>query len=366
MLSDRDLHELLEYNPQTPVISLYLKTDLTDGSIDTYKLNMRNLLKDVEQKKDADIIERYIEHEYDWSGRSVAVFSCSSKSWLRAYPIAVPLRSRVRIDNKPHVKPLADLWDAYGGYGVVLVDKQSARVFYFHLGELREEEDIWGESIRRTKRGGGSQAAGRRGGSAGQTDYVDEASERNIREAAVFATKFFSENKVRRVLIGGTEDNIALFRNHLPKSWQSLVVGTFPVSMTASHNTVLQRAMQVGQDAERRQETRLVESIITGAEKGKNGVVGLDGTLSAAHEGRVQVLVFREGFRSPGHQCQVCGYLTVQDLQVCPFCGGEVKELADAVEQAVRKVLQSGGDVEVLHEEGKLAQYGHIGGLLRY
>ena len=45
-----------------------------------------------------------------------------------------------------------------------MVDKQGARLFYFHLGELREQEGVLGESVKRTKRGGGSQAAGRRGG----------------------------------------------------------------------------------------------------------------------------------------------------------------------------------------------------------
>jgi peptide chain release factor subunit 1 len=366
MLTDKDMRELLEYKADSPVLSLYLRTDPGEGGADTHRRYLRNMLKEVNLPEDVDVIERFFDHGFDWSGRSVAVFSCVPSNWFRCYSLAVPLRSRVRVSDRPHVKPLADLLDAYGGYGVALVDKQGARFFYFHLGELREQEGILGESIRRTKRGGGSQAQGRRGGTAGQTNYTEEVTERNAKEAAEFSVHFFADNNVRRVLIGGTEDNVALFRSQLPKAWQSLVVGSFPMAMTASHSEVLERAMQIGQEADRRRQAKLVDAVVTSAAKGRGGVVGLDDTLSALHEGRVQTLLIREGLREPGHRCLSCGYIMATEMDVCPFCGGKITEIPDAVEMAVRQVMQSGGDVEVLHDDLELEKHGHIGALLRY
>jgi len=226
MLTERDLKDLLDYQAQSPVLSVYLNTEPNAGSVDTHKLRLRSLLKEIEMPEDIERVLRYFDHEFDWSGRSVAVFSCVPQTYFQAYPLAVVVRSRVRVDNRPYVKPLADLLDSFGGYGVALVDKQGARLFYFHLGELREMEGMVGEEIRHTKRGGGSQAAGRRGGVAGKTNYTEELAERNIKDAADFAARFFAENNVRRVLIGGTEDNLKPFRASLPKAWQSLVVGT--------------------------------------------------------------------------------------------------------------------------------------------
>jgi peptide chain release factor subunit 1 len=366
MLTDKDLRELLEYKSDEPVLSLYLNTDPSGGSADAHKLNLRNLLKEVEPTEDLDVIERFFDHQFDWSGRSVAVFSCRPQDWFRYYTLAVPLRSRIRVSNRPHVKPLADILDAYGGYGVALIDKQGARLFSFHLGELREQEGVLGESVRHTKRGGGSQAAGRRGGSAGQTNYADEVAERNIKEAADYAARFFADNNVRRILIGGTEDNTAQFRNQVPKAWQSLVKGTFPMSMTASHDEVLERAMQIGHQAEYEREARLINAVITNAAKGRGGVVRLDDTLGAVHEGRVLTLLIREGLREPGMRCLSCGYLTAQKIDKCPFCGGEIEQIPDAVELAVRKVMQTGGEVEVLHDDMDLSKHEHIGALLRY
>jgi peptide subunit release factor 1 (eRF1) len=375
MVNASDLKELLDYAPQKAVVSLYLNTDPTQGASDHYKLILRAMLKDVNLADDVEIIERYFDHEHDWSGRSVAVFSCAADAYFRAYPIAVPIRSRIRVDKRPYVKPLADLFDSYGGYGVALVDQQGARLFHFHLGALREQEGLLGETVRRTKSGGGSQtggrrggvaATGRRGGVAGLTKHSDEVSERNMREAADFAAQFFTENKIRRVLIGGTEDNVAFFRSLLPKSWQSLTMGSFPISMTASHIEVMDKAFDIARKAETQREARLVTSIITAAAKGRGGVIRLDDTLSAVHEGRVQTLAIVDGFRAPGYRCQGCGYLTIQEMDSCSFCGNSFEQIADAVEMAVRKVMQDGGEVEILRENDELEKAGKIGALLRY
>ncbi|MFN2152774.1 MAG: hypothetical protein ACK2T5_14315 [Anaerolineales bacterium] len=366
MLTERDLRELLDLKPQHPVVSIYLNTDPSQGSADVYKLKLRSMLKEVDLPEDTSVIEDYFEHKHNGSGRSVAIFSCAPEEFFRVYPIQVPIRSRIRVSNRAHVKPLADLLDSYGGYGVALVDKQGARLFSFHLGALKEQEGVLGENIRRTKRGGGSQASGRRGGETGQAQHTAELTDRNMKDSAEFAAKFFAENNIRRVLIGGTEDNIALFRSHLPKAWQSLIVGTFPISMTASHAEVMERALKIGQAAERQREARAVETVVTAAAKEQGGVVGLEQTLRMVHEGRIQNLFVTEGFRAAGYRCLGCGYLTAEEMTSCPFCSGNFAEIPDAVDLAVRRVLMDGSEVDILHDNAQLEEYGKIGALLRY
>lgn len=367
MLTESDLRELLEYQSGHDVLSVYLNTDPVEGSADAYKLCLRTMLKDVSLHDDVIAVENYFATQYDWAGRSVAVFSCASDDgFLRAYALAIPVRSRVRVSEHPHVKPLADLLDAFGGYGVALVDKQGARLFYFHLGELREQEGVLGEIVRQSKRGGASAVPGRRSGDAGKSQHDKQITQRNMRESAEFATNFFRENHVRRVLIGGTDANVAQFLTYLPKSWQSLVVGSFPVSMTASHAEVHERAMEVGRKAEQRREEHLVDTLVTSAAKGRGGVVHLSDTLNAVHDGRVQTLLIRDGLRQPGYRCAGCGFVTLTAAKSCSFCGKPFEEITDVVEMAVHKVMQQGGDVEVLHNEALTGQFGHIGALLRY
>jgi peptide chain release factor subunit 1 len=366
MLSDNALRELLGFSAEEPVLSIYLNTDPAEGNADAYKLRLRNMFKDVHLAEDREAVENYLINQYDWSGKSVAIFSCAPRKFFRAFPLAVPVRERIRSNNSPHVKPLADILDAYGGYGVVLVDKQGARVFHFHLGELREQEGVFGEEVRHIKRGGASSLPGRQSGVAGRTRAAEETVDRNMRDAVDFTVHFFEKNHIRRILIGGTDDNVAHFRGMLPKAMQSLVVGSFPMSMTASHSDVLEKSMQIGREAEMHRETRMIDNVITAAAKGGTGVVSLKDTLGALRDGRVQTLLVCDGYREAGYRCTGCGYLTAERMDVCPFCGKTFKEIPDAVELAVQEVMQNGGEVEIIHSGPALEQAGRIGAVLRY
>ena len=103
-----------------------------------------------------------------------------------------------------------------------------------------------GEIVKKVKRGGASSFPGRRGGVTGGTRAPEELVERNMRATTDFAVEFFEEKKIRRILIGGSDDNTALFLSYLPKAWQSLVAGTFPMSMNANHSEVLGKALEIG------------------------------------------------------------------------------------------------------------------------
>ncbi len=78
----------------------------------------------------------------------------------------------------------------------------------------------------------------------------------------------------------------------------------------------------------------------------------------------MQVLVLERDFHQPGYRCQSCGYLTTQQLEQCPFCGGMFVEIPDAAEAVVTQVVEKGGAVEVV-ENGMMGE-ARIGALLRY
>jgi peptide subunit release factor 1 (eRF1) len=365
MLSENDLRELLAFQSSKPVLSIYLNTDPSLGNADTHKRQLRSMSKEVNLSEDVEAIERFFNHEYNWSGRGVAVFSCVPENFFRAFPLAVPVRNLIHISDRPSVRPLAALMDNYGGYGVVLVDKQGARLFSFHMGELREQEGVLGETVRRTKHGeGGSTMPGRRGEPT-TTRTTDEVVDRNMKDTVDFAVRFFESNHVRRILVGGTEENVKQFCHLLPKSWHSLVMATFPMSMTASLNDVRGRAMELGVQAETEREKRLVGRVIDNAAKRSGGVVGLEDTLRALNEGRIQILVVSEGFRKNAYRCKGTGWITTNPDESCTG-EGDVETVYDVVDYAINQVMRSGGEVDVVMENDDLKKHGSIGAILRY
>lgn len=366
MLTEANFQELLDYHSDHSVLSVYLNTDLSQRSSEAYKLELRQMLKTSGLLEDNSVVENFVERAYDGSGRSLVLFSCAPEGFFRAYQLNVPIRSRLRISHNPHLKPLMDVLDFYGGYGVALVDRQGARLFAFHLGEMVAQEGTMGTEIHHTKRGGASTMPGRNSGVAGRTNHEDAMIERNMKDIAEFSVHFFAKHKVRRIILGGTDDNLTNFRNHLPKTWHSLVIGSLPMAMTSTANEIMGRAMEVGELAEREQEQKLVNQALSGAARQQGGVLQLDPTLKAVHDGRVQILLVREGFRAPGYQCQGCGYITGKALTICPFCSNSFTQIKDAVEMAARSVLQQGGEVEILQSILDDEKLGGVGAILRY
>ena len=366
MFTENELRELLQFVSSEPVVSLYLNTDPTAGTKDSYRLRLRNIFKKVDLPEDGSIIEEYFQHQYDWTSRGVAVFSCAPQKYFKVYPLALPVGDLVHVSNRPSVRVLADLLDSYGGYGVVLVDKQGARAFSFHLGELTEQEGVVGAEVKHVKRGGASTVVGARGGIAGRNRHMEEIIERNMKDAADFSVRFFEGSHVRRILIGGTDDNVAMFRSLLPKAWQSLIVGTFPMSMTVGHTEVLARTMEVGREAEIKHENNLVDTLVTRAAKKDGAVIGLEETLEMVNEDRVNTLVVLRGYQQEGYRCKNCTFLTARMLHTCASCGGEMVKVSDVIDRAINRVMRKGGDVVIIHSSRILEDAGSLGAILRF
>ena len=188
---------------------------------------------------------------------------------------------------------------------------------------------------------------------------------RNLRSAAKVAHRFCRRHKPQRLILAGAEPTVAQFRDLLPKALRAKVIGTMGLDPGATEPEIRERSLEVLRRVEEERKAALVEAVFTAAAKGREGVVGLDETLSAAHEGRIRTLVIDRNYHASGYRCDHCGYLTVQAPASCPFCGGTFVEIPDAAEAVVTKVIEEGGEIEVVEGHPRLQQAG-VGALLRY
>lgn len=370
MIAPEELQELVDFECKSKggkVLSLYLNVDPTQHTKDEYRLALRNLLRDVAEEanpEDVARVERYFDFEYDWQGRGVAIFSCAQEGFWRAYSLAIPLENHAFVSHRPYLKPLTDILDLYDRYGVVVVDREGARIMLFNQGELVDSEGILGEEVKRLKHGGGSAAAGRRAGGAGRRE--EEVALRNLREAAELTTRFCEGGRCRRLILGGTGETVAQFQEMLPKELRDQVVASIQVDMNAPEQEILSRTLEVMEEVDRKEEEELVRQIVTAAAKGETGAIGLDDTLAAVQEGRARTLVVAEGYRAPGYQCANCGYATPQEIADCIFCGGKMEKIEDVVDAILHRAIDLGVEVEVVKGNQELEKAGYIGALLRY
>ncbi|PKO01213.1 MAG: hypothetical protein CVU43_13305 [Chloroflexi bacterium HGW-Chloroflexi-5] len=246
MLNETSLRSIRDFSADYPVVSLYLNTEPSLGNAETHRLRLRNMLKELPLEKEIHKIEEFFAHRYDWSGRAVAVFSCAPADFFEFIPLSIPIKDFIKIASKPEIVPLEDLLQDVNHLGVVLVDQQGARLFYYNMGEMVEQEGVVGEEIKHVKSGSSTSSHGLRGGSIDGARNEKEKVGRNLRHIREFAEKFFRIHKITKIMIAGSDDNIAQFKNGLSKEFQNKIVGTFSMSMTATHADVLSKILQVG------------------------------------------------------------------------------------------------------------------------
>jgi peptide subunit release factor 1 (eRF1) len=294
------------------------------------------------------------------------VFSCQEEDFWRAYSLAIAIPSGVTVAHRPYITPLAELVDACGSYAVAVVDRRQARLFLFDLGELRVSDEFIGEDVRKLKRGRGSSGGhGRRGGAPISSQHEEEVVRRNVRGAVQAMETFCQRYEPQRLIIAGSDSMAAQFQEALPKHLQDKVIGSFPADMNALEPEIRERSLEILQQVEEGRKQAVVNAVFTAAAKGANGVIRLADTLGAAHEGRIQTLVIDRHYHEPGYQCKHCGYITDHALKRCPFCGGDFMEIPDAAEALVTRVIEEGGEVEVVEDNPKAKEFG-VGALLRY
>lgn len=367
MIRKDDLQALIAFEPSPhTVYSVYVDTDMRHEPLDAIKLRVRSMLKEsgTVPTVDARAVEHYLDFEFDWSKPGVAIFSCAAADYFRAFPVNVAFRNRLRTGVRPYVKPLAHLIEYYAHYGVILQDKIGARLFHFHLGDLLEYETFLGEDVRKLKRGGGSTTTGMRGGSTGAR-REEEVVSRNLRDSADTAARFFASDKLRRIFIGGTSEVTSQITNLLPKRLQSIVAGTFVMDMTANEAEVGEMALQLLRQANDKREHQLVEQMVTMAAKGGAATAGLEPTLQAVREGRVDTLIVSDGYRMPGYYHDGSGFVT-SSLAYSPYSAEEVRAVDDIIDVAVSRTLAQGGQLEVISNDPDLEDVERIGALLRY
>src|SRR5688500_14889409 len=101
------------------------------------------MLKDVVQKHDghpsvaADIqrVQELVRGGIDRSRtRGLAMFSCSAHDFWRVIELPVAVRDQVVVNHSPSVRQLEVVVDEYERFGLLLADRQRARVFVYELG----------------------------------------------------------------------------------------------------------------------------------------------------------------------------------------------------------------------------------------
>jgi peptide subunit release factor 1 (eRF1) len=280
------------------------------------------------------------------AGRGLVIFVDESDGFFWHQDLPCPLFNQIRWGLEPFLRPLAAALDDLEDYGVVLVDRTKVRLLLVQLGKasqlhFQEAED---RRVRHVKSTGSDKAES----SSRMQRKADNQVRANLKEFIRATEQFVKTNRLRRLVLAGTPQIIAEFREMLPARLALLVTGEATLAMHASLEQVTAAAQPVADAFERSTEETRVREVLTAAAKTSKAVAGIGPTLEAVSSGRVWELIYSASPQTPGFECRKCSALFLEQNADCVHCGGSVQPVADVVEPAIERAIRKQAKIEVV------------------
>jgi peptide chain release factor subunit 1 len=353
-------------------LSCYLNVDPVENARGDYLIHFKNMLKKASENLAKDIrrqimpdirkIDSYIgDNKRDFKKGLAIISSAASDFWWESH-FSTGFKNEIVVDKLPYIKPLLNMIDTFRRYAVMIIDKESGRLFAVHLGEIEEYREIYTDNVPgKHKKGGWFSLAER-----SFERHIDYHVELHIKDVIKQLEHLLESGDITRLVIGGTEEALSMAKSLFPRHISGKIIGTFSVTMSAPGNEVLLRVTPVIEAYERKEKEETMELLMTKTMKNENAVLGIDNVLSALQEGRVMKLLFVKDYKTHGFSCTRCGFLTSQMAAECPYCKNPMQKVDYMIELAAQKAIEQGAAFEVVHDNKAFEKAGAIGAFLRY
>lgn len=373
MLSREELREIAKLRGEGAFfVSLYVNVNPMTNVKNNYVIHVKSMLKQTAEKLDKSVlkkvnsdfekIESYILTNKRVFKKGLAVLSSQENKFWKEFHLSVTVKNEIIVDNTPYIKPLLDIIDNYQRYAILLVGKESARLFLVHLGEIEEYTEVHSADVPGKHKKGGWFALSEKSYER-HTDYHVGL---HLKDVLKQLDSFLSGEYVGRLIIGGSEEAVTKVKTMLPQAVADKIIGTFQAEMFANNKEILEKVEPILRSFEERKGVETVDELLTKAMKNENAVLGIENVLNALQEGRIMRLIVLKDYKQSGLACKKCESLTIQDISSCPYCKGEMQKANYIVDLLAQKAVQRGAIVEVVSQNKKLQESGSIGAFLRF
>ncbi len=308
-------------------------------------------------KADLERIRNYFEQELVRDGaHGLAVFASGLDNLWRPLALTESVADTIKINAELYLTPLIPLVGRGEGALVAAVGRERGQLFRLRAGRLEPVADLTEEQPGRHDQGGWSQARFQR--------HIENLVLEHLRGVAEEL-----ERRVRRrserIVVVASEEIRADLSELLPKDVADAIVGWTHTEAHAGPAELLEAVTPVLEAWRERQEERAVER--WREEAGRNGraASGWPATLEAASDGRVELLLYRNGVEHAAWRCPSCGRLAA-DMGACPLDGCRMEQFQEGIDLAVHQTLSNGGTVWAVTSRLDLDPVEGIGALLRY
>jgi peptide subunit release factor 1 (eRF1) len=316
-------------------------------------------------RSDLDRIVRMAQELRSNGTHGKAVFANAARNFWREHDLPPQLsETQIFVDRRFHLKPLAHLLGGLPRLGVVLVDRQRARVFDFRLGELTEREGIV-PNLSRKARSDGESLVGYDAGHAHRR--ADDETRQHFKAVAETVKEFLQAGVFENWILGCQDALRSQIQPQLHSGAAKRMLGHFHADLSrVTRDEIRTRSESVLGSWKTRRCHELATQVLNQARSHARGVTGLRRVLHSLEQDEVQTLLIGENLLSHAVECSACGHLDAHLVSDCPACGASTHEVVDVGEAILPRIIRR--DVELLYvkDDAEFDKVGNIAALLRF
>lgn len=273
--------------------------------------------------------------------RALAVFL--SGDLLEAVPLSHPVPGRIVIARQPYVEPLV-VGERRERWCVTLVDRRRGRIFEGDAADLSDGTEIADQVRGKHKQGGPSQANYQRS--------IEHDADQHLRNVAEELYRHWRRRPFTRLVLGGPVEDVDRFGQVLHNDLRRVLTDVrlpldVEIASVADVRAATERLVESEEAAQRAEALAQLEERVAA---GGAAALGLEPTLTALNERRVELLVLDHNLEARGARCPSCRLLYPERTATCPADGTRVEPVADLREAAVEAAVLQDAGVAVIGE----------------
>lgn len=364
----------------TTYVTLAMELHATTLTNDKDRIQFENLVSEARKKlEDSDLDEKKqlleqldaVERdqgEYVKFIGGLAVYITTDEIYY--YHLSIPVKDRVQISTLPYVLPLASNYQYTRDYNLLVLNRESIRLFEGHSDNIEElpideiedapvdletalgtEKDDRSKSFNSFSGGKAQTSAGETAISHGDTsDEKDIDRERYFRIVDDFVYNNYSNENKLPLIVYTVSENQAVFRDISTNEFLA-DTGINGSAADLNKNDIQERASETIDEIIAHQRNELIERL--NETTPENRIENIpDDLASASLQGRIETLYLEKYFEIPGSINDNGRYEEDNDKN-------------DFVQQIVQNVLRSSGNVYIL-DETETPDDTPIAAILRY
>lgn len=371
MLSRSELERLAALKSDDGILSVYIRIDPNLGYDRTqasaaFKGASKRFLRTADDRsrqtfeREKDRVQKHLDTGSP-KGRALVIFTSAPAEIWEVLNLDVALPTALIANRTTYTAMLARLLDEYPRMAVALLDGEEARIYLGEQRERQKDAEITSDIPGWHEQGGWAQARYQR--------HIEFHHARHLKKVATELKDIYYAKPFDRLVLVGVDSAVDELRSMLPDAIAARLIGHFGADFKQhSDDEILQRAGELRTETLRREEIALVRQIADAVGSGGKGVVGIEDTIRAIHDGRVDILACVVGLTAQGSACESCEYFSSEPFEKCPVCGGPTEQLEDVAGFAAEQAFLKGAAINTVFDDAAamLKAHGGFGAVLRY